>query len=329
MGYKYVIWGSSNDFYLQSYKDVFNKENIEYLNGKIQTKSKFLNFIYTHHFGERINKIIKLPFKSVWNPLYFKNKFRKSDKICFILFCPPLLNKEYKIVKYLRKKYKDCKIVIFMQDLVSKSFIKMETIENFNNTVDLVLSFDHKDCETYGWKYYPLVYSPVEVPNDENIKESDLYFVGKAKDRLDDIIHIYKKCIDNGLVCDFHITGVPKDKQLYADKIDYCNYVPYEENLKRIKKTHCMLEVMQGGGHGYTLRYCEAIALGKRLITNNQEVINAPFYNKNYISTFSGAEDFDVSFIKHSEGDIDYNYLKELSPIKMIEYIDNYFKQNL
>ena len=41
-----------------------------------------------------------------------------------------------------------------------------------------------------------------------------------------------------------------------------------------------MLEIMQQGGHGYTLRYCEAIAMGKKLATNNPEIEKAPFYNK-------------------------------------------------
>ena len=98
--------------------------------------------------------------------------------------------------------------------------------------------------------------------------------------------------------------------------------MPYEENLQRIRKTRCMLEIMQQGGHGYTLRYCEAIALGKKLATNNPEIEKAPFYNEKFISVFKNVEEFDPQFILNGDREVDYNYLPELSPLKLLEFID-------
>ena len=60
----------------------------------------------------------------------------------------------------------------------------------------------------YGWIYYPLVYSEVHVEDDNDIPESDVYFVGKAKDRLSEIISFFEKCDAAGLKCDFHLVDV-------------------------------------------------------------------------------------------------------------------------
>ena len=105
---------------------------------------------------------------------------------------------------------------------------------------------------------------------------------------------------------------MPKENQVLKNKISYCGQMPYEENLKRIRKTRCMLEIMQQGGHGYTLRYCEAIAMGKKLATNNPEIEKAPFYKKEFISVFKSVEEFDPQFILNGDREVDYNYLPEL-----------------
>lgn len=324
MNYKFVIGGSDVDFYKISYKDIDNLENAVYLSNMISSENKFIKRLYDHHFGN-INKHFDLPFKSIWNSSYLKNDFDKDDNICFVLFSHYVNYIKYGLIKYLRKTYPNCKIVCFYQDLASrKRALPPEKVKDY---FDLVLSFDHKDCETYGFTYYPLVYSYTEVEDDPDIPESDVFFVGKAKDRLPQILEAYEKFIDAGLVCDFHITGVPENERKYENKINYCERMPYYENLKRIKKARCMLEIMQQGGHGYTLRYCEAIAHDRKLITNNSEIKNAPFFDSDCISTFTSADDIDVDFIKSGEKEVDYNFKEQLSPIKMLEFIEDYFSK--
>lgn len=329
MRYKYVIRGVPKvEFYKLSYSDIEKTDNAVYLCDEIQTNSKVLNWLYTRHFGERINKVVDLPLKGIWNRLYYKNDFDKKDSesICFVLFPSYLEYVKYGLIEDIRKDYPGCKIVCFYQDLaITKKGLAPEKAKD---VFDLVLSFDHKDCETYGFTYYPLVYSCTEIEDDPSIPESDVFFLGKAKNRLPEILEAYEKFRDAGLVCDFHITGVPESERKYADEINYCDKMSYKENLKRIKKTRCMLEIMQQGGHGYTLRYCEAIAHGRRLITNNTEIKNAPFYNPEFISTFTTADEIDMEFVRNGKQDVDYKFKEELSPIKLIEFIDNYFSNN-
>lgn len=320
MKYKYVIGGVANDFYMASYKDIMLNDAAEYHKEFLDTSSEIIRKFFGVHFG-RVNNSISLPFKSFWNPWILRPRNLTEKKICFILFSNYTKFIDTGLFDYWRRKYPGCKLVLFFQDLVKTN--KYKHPEKLKDIFDLVLSFDQEDCKQYNFEYYPLVYSKVSVEDDENIDESDLYFVGKAKDRLNDIIDIFEKCDSAGIKCDFHIVGVDPDLQVHTDKINYCSQMAYRENLKRIKKTKCMLEIMQQGGHGYTLRYCEAIAMGKRLLTNNPEIIHAPFYNADFISIFRSAQDCDTSFIVDGPNNVDYNFLEELSPNKLLEYIDN------
>ena len=320
LNYKYIIGGSPNDYYDACYSDVINCPEVEYFRTPIDGANPVLRFLFNRHFGGKINLFIDLPGKSFWNRYMLKGNQKKTDKVCFLLFSHYLQYVDLGFISHLRRTYPNCKIVMFFQDLVRKS--KYECPERIKEQFDLVLSFDQDDCKNYGFEYYPLVYSAVSVQDDPDLKESDIYFVGKAKDRFSDIIRVFTKCYNAGLRCDFNIVGVPEEQQVYKDKINYCSQMPYKQNLCHIKKTRCMLEIMQGGGSGYTLRYCEMIAMGKPMITNNQQIVNAEFFNPRYISVFTEDTNFDIEFVKNAMEHVDYGYLEKLSPIKLLEFID-------
>ena len=75
---------------------------------------------------------------------------------------------------------------------------------------------------------------------ENTVPSSDVYFLGKAKDRYDKIIAVYKKCREAGLRCDFHIVGVEPEKQQYKGEIEYNRPMSYYENLHHIYACKCM-----------------------------------------------------------------------------------------
>lgn len=319
MKYNYVILGSEADFYMASYADLFNCSYAKYLWRRIDTDSPIITSLYRVHMSPITNKFIELPMKSIWNRWIFREKFNNDNPICFIFFAGR--NKEINngAIYYLRSKYKNCKMVLFYQDLVKKSALPQ--IEKIRNQFDLILSFDQLDVKKYNLLYYPLVYSKTDIKKSD-IPKSDIYFVGKAKDRLEDIREVYSRLKDSGLKCDFHITGVsPEDVR--EDGIVYNMPVSYEENLQRIKASKCMLEIMQKGGHGYTLRYCEAIMYDKKIITNNPEIKEAPFYSEQRIQVFENPHEITSDFVLEGEGKVDYGYKDKLSPKRLLDFLDN------
>jgi len=61
--------------------------------------------------------------------------------------------------------------------------------------------------------------------------------------------------------------------------------------MKNIQKARCIIEIVQNGQKGSTLRPLEALACGKKLMTNNQFIKEYDFYLKENIFII-GEDDF-------------------------------------
>lgn len=315
--YNYVILGSDWDLYKFSYSDLYQFNNVQYIPGPYPPINSLKGLLYRIHFNPTIN-----PFKTAWNDSYFKHRFPVSKPFCFIVFMN-WIKQDVGITTYLREKFPNAKLVCILQDLASTHPFYCN---NLKKQFDLVLSFDPGDCATYGFIYHPLVYSSYHG-KIKKMPYSDVYMLAKAKNRLNDIFKIYTILKDNNLKPNLLLAGVDIQDQKYKDEITYLNKsIPYEENLQYIFHTHCILEVMQKNGIGFTQRACEAVCLGKKLLTNNPHIKNEPFFNLEYISTFTSPNDIDSDFLKKIKDpiDINYHYKEKMSPIELLNFIENY-----
>ena len=102
----------------------------------------------------------------------------------------------------------------------------------------------------------------------------------------------------------------------------------YLENIQHLRQSKCLLEVMQGGGRGYTIRYAEAIMYDKKIITNNSEVQSAPFYDPQKIQHFNCVDEIDPLFPTIDLEDVDYHYKEKLLPSRMLSYVEELLYQN-
>jgi hypothetical protein len=319
--YNFVIFGDNWDLYKVSYNDIIGLENVRYVATPYIFRSTINKFLFRFHWSPKINKIINLPFKSIWNSGYYKFDFPNCNPICFVFFSHWSEYEQKGFVKFLRRKYQQSKMVIFFQDLIDSK--KNYDIKHVKDVFDLVLSFDQAESEKYGLEYHQLVFSFSPINKSTLINDTDVYFLGKVKNRLDDIITIFEYLKSKNLKCDFYLVGVEPSKQVYPDEIHYIENMSYLQNLQHVVSSRFLLEIMQQGGHGYTQRMCEAIAYDKKIITNNVEVKKAPFYNEKYISVYSDATDIDISFLKDSLNDtVDYGFKEQLSPKKMLSFIE-------
>ena len=273
--YNYVILGSDWDLYKFSYSDLYQFNNVQYIPGPYPPINSLKGLLYRIHFNPTINRLVKLPFKTAWNDSYFKHRFPVSKPFCFIVFMN-WIKQDVGITTYLREKFPNAKLVCILQDLASTHPFYCN---NLKKQFDLVLSFDPGDCATYGFIYHPLVYSSYHG-KIKKMPYSDVYMLAKAKNRLNDIFKIYTILKDNNLKPNLLLAGVDIQDQKYKDEITYLNKsIPYEENLQYIFHTHCILEVMQKNGIGFTQRACEAVCLGKKLLTNNPHIWNISLHS--------------------------------------------------
>lgn len=316
-----VVKPAYGNVYDYCYRDLENLENIDLLENYITFNSKLEEKIYYKHFTKKM----WLPFRSIWNKKYFKNKFSYDDEIYFILCNIPNNIYKYGIVKRLKRKYKNSKVVLFLNDLLKKNF-KTEKDKKVLKQFDAVISFDFNDCINNGFIQHSLVYS---APKDleETQQDIDVFFCGKDKNRFDTILNIFNELTQKGLKCEFLIHGVAKEKRINLKGIRYLDsFMSYEENLNYLKRSKCVLEIMQTDGTGYTLRTCEAIAYNKKLLTDNLVIKDAEFYNEDMIGFIKGNDEIDINFIAKKKGEFkDRNYF---SPIHLLEKVINIFNED-
>ena len=318
--YNFVFFSTPSDFYDIAYKDIKHLQNVRYIRNILEPKNVFLKFCFKFHFYFQYKKKIYNPLKSIWNKYLFNDDFNDGNPICFIFNERMLYLDNYCFVDYLKEAYPNAKFVCYLQDLINT--INNVNIEVIVNKFDLSISYDKGDANKYGLFYYPTPYSFHQSKMSNDIKQSDVFFVGRAKNRLNEILAIYVKLKEKGLSCDFNIIGVEPKDQLYAGDIHYNTLMTYEENLQHVMKTKCLLEIMQQGASGYTFRTWEAIMYDKLLLTDNIYIEQAPFYQSQYIKIYNDSSDLDVSFISDFVKKIDYEYKDMLSPKFLLDYIE-------
>jgi hypothetical protein len=316
--YNYVIFQTPSVYYRISYSDLKKRKDVIYIDQFKPNNSRILNFIYRTHHSKKVNSVLKLPAKNIWYSNYFKNTFTNFLPLCFI-FNARWMQYSYlqEYILYLKKQYNNSKFICFYQDLIN-SHAGAEP-DKILNLFDLVLSYDKGDAEKFGLTYHPTVYSNYIVDNDNNIPESDVYFIGLAKDRLELILDVFYHLKEEGMSCDFYLSGVPSNNQIEEQGLNFIDSMNYTENLKHVVRTKCILEIVQGKAKGSTVRTWEAIMYDKKLLTNNLSIVDDYYYNSNYVSLLN-KKNIDIRFLKQNNSYIN-PYKNQISPNKLLDFI--------
>lgn len=259
--------------------------------------------------------------KWLWNRFYtlFNYPF-EEDNQHYIIFWNSAISayySEYFFIQ-LKKQHPNIKLIFYIYDQMVCRFSKR--ILRMTKYADAVFCTIPEDCKEYGFDYFPLVYSSPIVGEEYGFAPSDIYFMGNNCDRDEQLHHIYEYLTMKGIKCDFHIVGVPDERQIYKGKIEYNRGFSAEENIARTIASNCVLEIMHRGMNAVTARYPEAIALNKKILTNNRNVLSERFYDERYIHYFDRIEDVDLDWLKKRE-EINYQYNGEYSPRALINAV--------
>lgn len=284
----------------------------------------FLRLLCHIHLSPRINSMIQLPFKSIWwKKIFFANIIPKNESVIIIINAHfySLLNKS--IVKHLKKHFKQVYFVFEFSDKYSsfsEHYKKFPSVTSVLQTYDLVITYNYTDSLKNGFVLSrPCFEGFSPLPIDDSIPPSDVFFVGKNKNRLNLIHSIFTKCTEEGLKCDFYVIDVNKEEMISG--ITYNSFLPYEEVLKHVQKTKCVLNLSQIGGEGMTMRDYEALSNNKLLLTNNSFIKKTPFYNEDQV-LFVDELDSKIDMIK--TGFIgNRNYCDEYSLSKWYEWLES------
>ncbi len=234
-----------------------NKKDIYFFN-KISKKYNIeeLYFLNTDKLLFKLLKKIKIFILGKW-----KKEINKYDK--FIIF-ESLYNE--KVTKKIKRTKKENKVILYFWNYIDDN---NKYILNDKN-IDEFWTFDKNDAQKYNMKYNPQFYiKNIKIQGEQN--KYDVLFLGRPKTRKKDIIDLEKKLREEGIQTNFKIIENEKD------------YVSYDEYLKMIAESKCILDYNQEGQVGLSLRPMEALFLEKKLITNNTDIKNYDFYDNDNI----------------------------------------------
>jgi hypothetical protein len=210
---------------------------------------------------------LKLPFLSLWMG-HWKKNLSKYDMVII-----PASRLTPPIVSYINKISPRLHIIVWFANPVSRDY----RIEPYKNLSCELWSFDKVNCTEYQMKYNTQYYfDTINILQNETL--FDVIFVGADKGRLNKLLNIEYELNTMGLKTYFHITATRRE-----NNPAYKNRVSYETIIEYISRTNVILDILQDNQSGLTLRPLEALFLSKKLITNNKDVVNYDFYDRNNI----------------------------------------------
>ncbi|MBQ7999882.1 MAG: hypothetical protein IJ298_01530 [Ruminococcus sp.] len=249
-----------------------------------------------------------------------KQNFNNNKPCCYIFHSGKYIDQTPALYDYIKKLNPDNKAVVIYCDLISK---KQWDISKVKSVSDMIVTYDKGEAEEYGVDYFPLdFYGAVEEVTTPDTFENDVYFLGFAKDRLEEIHSAYRVLSDAGCKCKFIICGTQEKDRIEGEGLHYISPISYRENLKNVNSSRCVLEIIQGGSCAPTLRLHEACTYKRKLITNNTNPEYNDYIDSSNLLVYENAEEIDTDF-----GRTPVNYKgfesEAKSPLKFIEYLEN------
>ncbi|MDD3138669.1 MAG: hypothetical protein PHX08_06835 [Lachnospiraceae bacterium] len=302
-GFDYVWW---------IYRDAIEKKRTKIVCPPFFLQSEFCIEWYMQHAHS------KSLLKNIWYVffLFGIGSARKNNYVFLINDqCPYLCDLQF--LDLLKRKY-NAKLVLTIRNMIKnkeRPMLGLISAKDAEKYFDLIVTDELEDSKLYGYPYFPDTFT--NMYKKEIKVKYDLCFCGADKKRLKLVKEIYKLAEAKGIKTDFRIV---EDNKKNIKGIKYVEWQPYPEVVKQDLQSNCILEILQPGQTGFTLRTQEAICCNKKLLTNNKEIVNNKYYNPKYMQIFERIEDIDFEFIKKREN-VDYHYENDFSSINFLREI--------
>ena len=320
---EYVFIGPTSPMTYHMVSNLFKLENVKFYNAPLDIQTKKLDYIFIHsmyHLESLLSGLIVTKLVSLFCRRKLLRIAEENQNSIFVYFYPWIGTVAASgIIDDIRRKYNNIKHVAIFYDI---QIMNNHDLSFIKKKYDLVSTYYEDEADKAGVVFIPPVYSKEYDEAESQINEYyDIFFVGKAKDRLKVLVEVYDKLDEEGFVCKFFIFGVPKKKQVYRDGITYINKeMSVEESYQYTRRARCLLELVPYGTSALTGRYREAILYDKKLLSNNKTVIKDKYYNPDMIHYFHDSEEIDTNFLKKPL--ISYGYEGDYEAINLLRGIE-------
>jgi len=330
MKYNYVIFNNldgsvlkpdKDGYYSICLEDLKDISNVQIVSCPLENKNLIWRVFYRiHNYGKLMSLFSWIP-RDIWYPFYFESHFESNNSnLCFVL----IANLELEYLKYLKRRFPKAKFVKFYRDLVSTKQRYHDLYKN-SNIIDYWITYDEGEAKKYNMLYHNEIESKASIKTDNKVLY-DVFFAGRAKERLKKVVDVYDYLSSKGINCYFYITGVEKKNQIKRDGIKYAGkLMKYRDMLICNSHARCLLEINQDNAVGYTSRFLESVMFDKKLLTDNMSIRQSHYYDSKFIQCFNTISDINIDFIIN-DIKVDYNYQGDFSPVKFISFLDEVLK---
>lgn len=322
---KFYIFGYA-EYMKNAIEDILVREDVCYFD-LFEGKNLFEKSMHRVFVSRHIRLFSKLimPF---WANRYLNGQtIMQGELPVFIMYEINPLSNKVQWIKKMKKSYPELKIVyIFTNIITGHNMWRLDQIQKHPELYDIIITFNRTDAEKYGMLHIEGIFSP-KIPSKEafdKAEESDIYFCGLDKGRLNDLISVYTRLSQEGINCNFHVIYAKPENRLYKDRIHYHDtLIDNQEMLAGVLKSKCVLELMVDRTQpGSSLRMCEAVAYRRKLLTNNSFAAEKPFFNADQMQIFNVPEEINVDFIREAGDKSKYVDPSRLSPHRLLKMVE-------
>lgn len=278
-------------------------------------KRLFLNLLYKN----KINSLLKGRFEPVLKPHFSLEASlqRHKDARNVVIFLNPCMQKVYSAdnLQRIKQSVPNTRFVLLFVDMLSQYQAEKAYEISKSGVFDLIYTFDHADAEQSNLLFWYTPYSKsCEKPDTTS---NSVYFCGNIKCRGAFLNRIATTLKEKGIPYTFDVF-CEKEEDEYLFPIQHTGFLPYQEMLQKALLHNCILDVVQDGQAGLSLRIMEAIVYDRVLITNNPNILNHPLYNPMYMHYILDPAEIRPEWISAKA---QYHYAGEMSPLHFIKNI--------
>ena len=321
--YNYVFYISSAGYYEPFFHGLNALDGVKVIPSHFEELSEIEKKHTAGRFSDNSRKFARLSnhlkAKKAFNEMYKSAHFDSDAPICFV-FSEPfyiLLNNGY--AEYIKKMNPKNKIVVQLFDLYDKKLKQLAWFKNISEMfgiIDLITSYSPTDAAKHNLTYFKeMMAAPLTAVTTPQSFDSDLFFLGRAKERQSLLIEIAKHLHQEGIRCNFNIIEANQDQQISVPGVRYIGHVDYRKQVKMMQESKCILEIIQEGSDIHTLRTAEAVCYKRKLLTNNQNLAtDNDIYNPAQMRIFDSVNDIDLNFLRLSNNYISFKSADDWSP---------------
>lgn len=247
------------------------------------------------YFYRFVNVYTPQYMHNIMNKYFLKKTLPVSNKLDFVLLIRgKFMNSD--VLKVLKERTPDsCKFCMYQWDSIKNNSNALQIMDFF----DYVSTFDPIDANNHGWTYRPLFYIP-ELINKKNEDIDVLYICSIHSNRIDVLNRLKRICCEKSLKLYKHVYSrkVIYYKRKYLNRIESYSLADNKDVSFRtldVKDTYnlynrskIVVDYTHPDQNGFTMRTMETLGCGKKLITNNKNIIKADFYDPNNIIVYDG-----------------------------------------